>query len=135
MMIFKKAIPRRTFLRGIGATLALPLLDGMVPAFAGSADTAVKAPVRLGIVYAPNGMWPMDKWTPKEEGATFELTPTLEPLAPFRNRLLVLSGLAQNTARPAPGEGSQDHSRNCATFLTGVHPRQTEGKDVRAGIS
>src|SRR6266566_705770 len=104
MMLFKKTIPRRTFLRGLGATLALPLLDGMVPAFATSADTAVKAPIRLGIVYAPNGMWPMDKWTPKTEGAAYELTPTLEPLAPFRDRILVLSGLAQKAALAPPGE-------------------------------
>src|SRR5882762_6074668 len=100
MMIFQKAIPRRMFLRGMGATLALPLLDGMVPAFATSADTAAKTPVRLGIVYAPNGMWPMAKWTPKAEGAAYELTPTLESLVPFRDRLLVLSGLAQKEANP-----------------------------------
>jgi hypothetical protein len=134
-MIFKKAIPRRMLLRGMGATLALPLLDAMVPAFAAAADTAVKAALRLGIVYAPNGMWPMDKWTPKAEGAGFELTPTLEPLAPFRDRLLVLSGLAHKEALPAPGEGGQDHARACATFLTGVHPKMAEGKDIRAGIS
>jgi hypothetical protein len=127
MMIFKKAIPRRMFLRGMGATLALPLLDGMVPAFAQSSDPAVKAPVRLGIVYVPNGMWPMDKWTPKTEGAAFELTPTLEQLAPFRDRLLVLSGLDLKIAEPL--------GHNTASFLTGVHPKETGGKDVRAGIS
>src|SRR5712691_9204371 len=135
MMIFKKAIPRRAFLRGMGATLALPLLDGMVPAFATSADTAAKTPTRLGIVYCGNGMWPMDKWTPKVEGAGFELTPTLDPLAPFRDRLLLLSGLAHKEALLRPGEGGGDHSRACATFLTGVHPKGTTGKDLRAGIS
>src|SRR5712691_11241158 len=132
MMIFKKAIPRRSFLRGMGATLALPLLDGMIPAFATSADTAVKAPVRLGIVYCGNGMWPMDKWTPKAEGAAFELPPTLEQLAPFRDRLLVLSGLAQKEALPVPPEGSQDHTRACATFLSGIRPKPG---DVSAAIS
>src|SRR5712691_7698601 len=125
MMIFKKAIPRRAFLRGMGATLALPLLDGMVPAFATSADTAAKTPTRLGIVYCGNGMWPMDKWTPKVEGAGFELTPTLEPLAPFRDRILVLTGLAQNEAVSKPGEATVDHVQAVTTFLTGVHAKPT----------
>jgi Protein of unknown function (DUF1552) len=118
MMIFKKAIPRRTFLRGAGATLALPLLDGMIPAFASSAEVATKAPVRLGIVYVPNGMWPMDQWTPRTEGADFKLSPTLEPLARFRDRILVLTGLSQN-----PAKGRSDHSFAFATFLTCVHPK------------
>ncbi len=134
-MIFKKAIPRRTFLRGMGATLALPLLEGMVPAFATSAEAAVTEPVRLGIVYAPNGMWPMEQWTPKAEGPGFELTPTLEPLAPFRDRLLVLSGLAHKEAFPREGDGGAEHSRAMATYLTGVRPKTTEGKDFRTGIS
>ena len=107
----------------------------MIPAMAAPATTASKAPIRLGIVYVPNGMWPMDKWTPKIEGAGFELTPTLEPLAPFRNQLLVLSGLAQKEALPAPGDAGADHPRAFATFLTGVRPKHTAGKDIRAGIS
>ena len=135
MMIFKKAIPRRVFLRGMGATLALPLLDGMVPACASSADTAAKAPVRLGVVYVPDGMWPMEQWTPKTEGAGFALTPTLEPLAPFRDRILVLTGLAQKEALTKPGEATADHSCAFATYLTGVHPKHTAGKDFRVGIS
>jgi hypothetical protein len=76
MMIFKKAIPRRTFLRGMGATLALPLLDGMVPAFASELDTAAKPATRFSVVYVPNGMV-MDRWTPKTDGAAFEITPIL----------------------------------------------------------
>ena len=135
MMIFKKAIPRRTFLRGMGATFALPLLDGMVPAFASSSDSAAKPPVRLGIVYVPDGMWPMDQWTPKTEGAGFELSPTLEPLARFRDRILVLTGLAQKEALTKPGEATADHSCAFATYLTGVHPKQTLGKDFRVGVS
>ena len=131
MMIFKEAIPRRTFLRGMGATLALPLLDGMVPAFAGTLDTAAKPKVRLGFVYVPIGAI-MEKWTPAAEGTAFEFSPTLEPLAPFRDRLLVLSGLAHNSGREISGG---DHSRASATWLTGVHPRQTEGADLHAGIS
>ena len=134
MMIFKKAIPRRTFLQGFGATLALPLLDGMVPAFASTMDTAAKPVVRLGFVYVPNGII-MDKWTPKTEGAAFEITPTLAPLAPFRDRMLVLSGLAANNGRAMEGEGAGDHARAIAAFMTGVHPKKTEGADIHAGIS
>jgi len=135
MMIFKKAIPRRSFLRGMGATFALPLLDGMVPAFAGPADTSAKPPVRLGIVYSGNGQWPMDKWTPKTEGPNFELTQTIEQLKPYRDQLLVLSGLAQKEAFPREGDGGGEHSRTTATFLTGVRPKRTDGKDIHAGTS
>ncbi|MBI4464009.1 MAG: DUF1552 domain-containing protein [Acidobacteria bacterium] len=134
MMIFKKAIPRRAFLRGMGTTLALPLLDGMVPALAGAVGTAAKPAVRLSVVYVPNGII-MDKWTPAAEGTAFDLPPILEPLAPFRDRLLVLSGLAQNEGRARPGEAGGDHSCGCATFLTGVRPKQTEGADLHVGIS
>ncbi len=124
MMVFKKSIPRRTFLRGIGATLALPLLDSMVPAFAAQA-----APVlRLGFVYCPNGMV-MQKWRPATEGRDFEVTPILAPLAPFREDLLVLGGLDQTIAYPLPGEvgGVAPHERAGGAFLTSRHPtRQGE---------
>ena len=121
MMIFKKAIPRRTFLRGAGATLALPLLDGMVPAFARTADTAAKPAIRFSIVFVPNGRI-IAQWTPKVEGAAFELPPTLEPLAPFRDRLLVLSGLA---SRPSVmgRELQGPHATASGWFLTGVQPK------------
>jgi hypothetical protein len=132
MMIFKKAIPRRTFLRGMGATIALPLLDGMIPAMAAVGDPAAQAPSRLSIVYAPTGII-MDKWTPAEEGAAFQLKPILEPLAPFRDRLLMLSGLNQNEARQRPGDPGGDHSRASAVFLTGVHPKY--GAEVGVGTS
>jgi hypothetical protein len=132
MMIFKKAIPRRTFLRGLGASVALPLLDGMVPAFAAPADT--KPAVRLGFVYVPNGVI-MNKFTPASEGASFDLPPILEPLAPLRDHFLVMSELAQKTGFALPGEPAGDHPRAGATFLTGVHPKRTEGGDLRAGIS
>ena len=130
MIITKKSIPRRTFLHGVGATLALPLLDSMVPAL--SAASAVAKPVtRLSIVYAPNGMI-MDRWTPATEGAAFELTPILEPLASFRDRMLVLSGLNQDSADPLPGDGANaPHERAGATFLTGVHPK----KEGHVGVS
>ena len=132
MMIFKRAIPRRTFLRGMGATLALPLLDGMVPAFAAAAETAALQATRFSVVYLANGVI-MDKWTPATEGSAFELTPILEPLAPFRDRLLVLSGLTHNEGRIGPGESAGDHPRAGATYLTGVHPAM--GKEARVGIS
>ncbi len=131
MMIFKKAIPRRTFLRGMGATLALPLLDGMVPAFAGTMDAAAKPSARFSVVYCPNGQI-MDQWTPAKEGSAFELPSILKPLAPFRDRMLVLSGLNHNSADPLPGEGvDAPHERAGATFLTGAHPM----REGHVGIS
>jgi hypothetical protein len=134
MMIFKKAIPRRTFLRGAGAALALPLLDAMVPAMAAPTDTASKSPLRMGFVYVPNGIV-MRKWTPIIEGVNWETTPILEPLTPFRDRMLVLSGLDNLTSMAQPGEGGAHHTRASATFLTGVHPKATDGIDIRAGVS
>jgi uncharacterized protein DUF1552 len=128
-----KHLPRQTFLRGLGVSLALPVLDSMVPAFA-TAATAAKPVRRLGIVYVPNGM-NMWEWRPKTMGAGFELSPTLSSLAPFKDRLVVLTGLANAQADPRPGEGLGDHSRAQAVFLTGVHPRKTEGTDIRAGVS
>jgi hypothetical protein len=131
MMIFKKAVPRRTFLRGIGTTLALPLLDAMIPAFGG---TATKPVMRMGFVYVPNGIVP-DKWKPVGEGADFQLSPIMAPLAPFRSQLLVTSGLAQKNANARAGEGGAFHSRACSAFLTCAHPTPTEGNDLRAGVS
>jgi hypothetical protein len=130
MMIFQKALPRRTFLRGIGTTIALPLLDSMVPAYAATRHTAAAPKLRVGYVYVPVGRI-MNKWTPKTTGAGVALTPTLEPLEPFRNQLLVVSGLNIRAADPKPGEAGGNHARPCASFLTGVHP--TPGK--RLGIS
>jgi hypothetical protein len=122
MMIFKKAVPRRTFLRGVGTTLALPLLDSMVPAFGATNDAAAKPAVRLSTVFVPNGRI-MKKWTPATEGAGFEMTPTLEPLAPFQDQLLVLSGLNIKAADAVGNEPGGVHARPCASFLTGIHPK------------
>ena len=133
-IVTKKYLARRTVLRGMGATIALPFLDGMVPAFANSGSAAATPPLRLGALYAPNGMNMMD-WTPAAEGAGFELTPILQPLAPFRDRLVVVSGLANNAADQLPGEGSGDHSRSSAGYLTGAHAKKTEGADLENGIS
>ena len=134
MIITKHSLPRRTFLRGAGATLALPLLDGMVPAFAAVRRSAAKPVPRLFTGYVPNGVI-MDRWTPAAEGALTALPPTLEPLTPFRDKLLVVSGLADAPAFPLPGEGTGDHVRAAATFLTGVHPKKTDGPDIRGGTS
>ena len=132
MIITKKCLPRRTFLRGAGATLALPLLDGMVPALAAAAQTAARPISRLGVFYVPNGMM-MDRWTPAEEGAAFELSQILSPLSAFRDQMLVLSGL-ENEQANALGDGAGDHSRAAGAFLNGVHPNKSE-RDVRAGVS
>jgi hypothetical protein len=127
MMITKMSLPRRTFLRGLGTAMALPLLDAMVPAFTAAANTAANPVKRLGVVYVPNGM-AMDSWTPAADGSAFELSPILQPLAPFRDRTLVLSGLnAQG------GNGS--HSRASTTFLTGLPPRVAPGGGGLAGTS
>ncbi|MEE9162960.1 MAG: DUF1552 domain-containing protein [Candidatus Neomarinimicrobiota bacterium] len=134
MIITNKALPRRTFLRGVGAALALPVLDAMVPALSAASNIAVKSPTRLSFFYVPNGVI-MNQWTPALEGAAYELTPILKPLAPFKDQMLVLSGLAQNNAVGWEGEGAGDHSRSSAVWLTGEHPKKTEGSDLRAGIS
>ncbi len=134
MIITKKALPRRTFLRGLGATMALPLLDSMVPALAAATTTSAQSPTRLSFVYVPNGMI-MNQWTPKELGSQYQLTKIMEPLAPFREDMLVLSGLAHNTGWALEGEGPGEHARASATFLTAVHPKKTEGADLRAGTS
>src|SRR5215467_10388230 len=130
MVISRKSIPRRTFLRGAGAVLALPVLDAMTPAFA----AAAAPPVRLSFIEVPNGII-MDKWTPATEGSGFALTPVLEPLAPFRDRMLVLSGLDQGQSKGLPFEVGGDHPRACTAWLTGAHCRMTSGADLRAGIS
>jgi hypothetical protein len=135
MMIFKRAIPRRTFVRGLGTTIALPLLDAMIPAFAYAADTTKKSPIRVAFVYLANGRI-MDKWTPATTGSDFRLPATLEPLARFRDRLLVLTGLAHRNAESLePDEAGGFHPRASAAFLTAAHPKRTEGADLHAGIS
>ncbi len=127
MMISRKALPRRTVLRGIGTTLALPLLDGMVPALTALSRTAAQPVKRLGVVYVPNGIV-MEQWTPAAAGAGFEMTPTLQPLAPFRERLLVVSGLSN--------KGPDNvHETGATGFLTGVPPRRTQGSELGAGVS
>src|SRR5580693_3866202 len=108
MFITKLSLPRRTFLRGVGAALGLPLLESMMPALTAMAKTAASPKLRLGFVYIPHGVI-MDEWTPKSGGAGFEFTPILEPLEPFRQATTVISNLAapsQNTGSHAAAAGS-----------------------------
>jgi hypothetical protein len=132
MIIAKKAIGRRTMLRGIGTAIALPLLDAMVPALTAAQKTPAKAVRRFGVVYHPNGVI-QDKWFPKGEGTNFELSPVLMPLEPFRDKLVVVSGLYSDQAE-ALGDGGGDHSRASGTYLTGVHVKRSDTV-VEAGIS
>ena len=134
MIVTKKAIPRRTVLRGLGASLALPLLDGMVSAFAAVRHTAARPAVRFGVVYAPTGMI-MKHWRPATTGANFEITRIMEPLRPFKDRMVVLGGLCNPIADPRPGEGTGDHSRAAAAFLTSAHAKKTDGADMELGTS
>lgn len=126
-----KHLSRRTFLRGVGAALALPALDAMIPAARASATPAT--PVRMGFVYLPNGVI-MEQWTPQTSSGELVLSPTLSPLEPHRQQINVISGLAQMNGN-ALGDGGGDHARAAASFLTGVHPKKTAGADIRLGIS
>ena len=138
MIITKKALARRTFLRGMGATVALPLLDAMVPALTAAAKTAANPVHRLGFTYLPNGVAmnhvDVNYWKPHGEGTSFELSPILGPLAPFRDQLLVVSELAHAQAQSL-GDGNGDHTRGVTTWLSGVKPKKTEGADLRAGTT
>ena len=124
MMVFKKSISRRTMLRGIGATVALPLLDAMVPALTAAQNTAAKPARRFGVVYHPNGVI-QDKWFPKRAGMELELSPILSPLEPFRDKVVVVTGLYSDQAE-ALGDGGGDHSRASGTYLTGVHVKRSD---------
>jgi hypothetical protein len=128
-------ISRRTLLRGTGITLALPWLEAMGPANAWASDTkdGQAAPNRLAVLYVPNGK-NMADWTPEAEGSDYELKSILQPLAGFKDRMLVLTGLTADGARPH-GDGGGDHARALAAFLTGAHPKKTDGTDIRNGIS
>lgn len=132
MIITRRHLSRRTFLRGTAALIGLPLLDAMVPALGWAKDAKPKPPTRLCFVYVPNGMV-MSSWTPAKQGRDFEFTPILKPLEPFRDHTLVLTRLMDYNAN-ALGDGGGDHARAAASFLTGAHPRET-GSDIHAGVS
>ena len=129
MFITKKHLPRRTFLKGVGVTLALPLLDSMIPARTLLAQTAAKGTSRLGFIYVPHGAI-MDKWTPASEGAGFEFTPILKPIEPFRDYVNVVSGLGHRAA-----DTTAVHSLSPTTWLSGVRPKATQGVDAYAGVT
>jgi hypothetical protein len=126
-------IPRRTFLRGLGATVALPLLDAMLPVRAFASAAVKKAPTRMAFLFVPNGAH-MPDWTPTAEGADFDLPYILQPLQPHKNELLVLSGLAQDKGR-SNADGGGDHARSAGSWLTCSQPLKSEGSQIRVGIS
>lgn len=130
-VIIGKHLSRRTVLRGLGAAIALPVLDAMTPALA--APVMKKAPLRLSFVYVPNGIV-MKDWTPATVGTQFEFPRILKPMDPFRQDLIVLSGLDARNGN-ALGDGPGDHARAGASFLTGVHCRKTAGADIHNGLS
>lgn len=131
MILTGKHLARRTLLRGLGASISLPMLDAMTPA--ASKAPAGASPTRLAFVYVPNGI-NMEFWTPKAEGREFEIPRILTPLADQRQHLTLLTGLTHNGGR-ALGDGPGDHARAAASYLTGAHPRKTAGADVKNGIS
>jgi len=129
MFIEKKHLPRRTFLRGMGVTLALPLLDAMIPARTLLAQTAAQPLARLGFVYVPHGAI-MAHWTPETVGSGFEFKSILKPLESYRTSLNVISGLGQQAA-----DTTAVHSLSPTTWLSGVRPKATQGVDAYAGIT
>ena len=135
MIITKMALSRRTVLRGMGAAVALPFLDAMVPALRATTRPAR----RLGFLYMPNGVSMnhigVNNWKPTSVGKGLDLSSSiLKPLEPFKSHMVVVSGLAQAPAE-ALGDGNGEHTRGCATWLNAVHPKFTQGADVRAGTT
>ena len=135
MIATKRALPRRTFLRGAAAAIGLPLLDAMIPAFSSDAPP-IK---RLGFVYLPNGVsmnfTGINYWRPADEGRMKALSPILAPLEPYRDRVTVVSGLAQRIAEASAADAGGDHTKATASWLTGVRAKRTEGADVSVGMS
>ena len=129
--IFKKHLSRRTFLRGVGVTVALPLLDSMVPAQTPLTKTAATPKSRFCGIYVPHGAT-MDKWTPAQEGAGFEFSESLKPLEKYRNRVNVVTNLAHPLAGGVGSDAGADHARSAAVFLSGAHP---EKGAVHAGVT
>jgi Protein of unknown function (DUF1552) len=131
-MMYGERISRRAALRGLGTVVALPWLESLLPRTL-AADSVVRPPRRIAFIYVPNGAM-MNDWTPKAEGADFDLPDILKPMEPFKQDTLVLSGLTCDKARPN-GDGAGDHARAGAAFLTGAQPRKTAGANFRAGPS
>lgn len=129
----KTPISRHHFLRGLGATLALPALEIMTRSSALAASAAPRFPMRMGFFYVPNGV-NVEKWFIEEEGTQFTLSPTLESLADIKSDIIFTSGLTHNQGRGL-GDGGGEHPRETSSWLTAAHPRKNFGKEVRAGIS
>ncbi len=130
-MITKKVLPRRTFLRGLGAAIALPAMDAMAPAMA-SSQLPGKAPVRMGFVYVPNGM-DIRNWNLDYEGKLGKLSRIMAPLEQFKDEMTVFGNLTQNNGR-ALLDGAGDHGRCAGAYLTGVHVKKS-AVDIHCGIS
>src|SRR5260221_6495624 len=134
MIVTKTAISRRTVLRGLGATLALPLLDAMVPALTAAAQTAAKPVTRFSITYVAHGASP-GYFIPGTEGPNYEVTPILKPVEAHRDRSLVLTGIDNEVAMARTGDPRGGHGRMAPAFMSGVHCKPTQGGDYEAGIS
>ncbi|MFP6584248.1 MAG: DUF1552 domain-containing protein, partial [Candidatus Hydrogenedentota bacterium] len=134
MFITKKNLSRRTFLKGVGATMSLPLLDSMVPAMAATKNTAANPLSRLGTIYIPHGAV-LDKWIPETDGVDYEMSPTLKALEKFREDVLVVTNLDNTPAMVRAGEPFAGHSNIMGAWLSGVHAKPTEGADVEAGTT
>ena len=129
--ITKKYLSRRTALKGLGVSVLLPMLDSMVPA----QTPTPKPKLRMGLCFMPHG-GVMANWTPVKRGANFKLSRTLAPLAPFQDQVVVVSNMAHAMAAPAgPGDNGGDHTRSPTVYLSGVHPKRTDGADIYAGVT
>lgn len=134
-LITKKHLSRRMVLRGMGTALSLPLLDAMLPGQTALAKTAANPQLKLGLCFIPHGAV-MANWTPVGEGADFKLSRTLAPLEPYKNQVVVVTNLAHKMAAPGgPGDNGGDHTRSPTVYLSGVHPKRTDGADIRAGTT
>jgi hypothetical protein len=129
MFSTRRALSRRTMLRGVGATLALPFLDAMLPAFATRAQAAAASPLRFGGVYLPNGM-PIKEWMPAATDGSLQITPVLKPLEAFRDQMTVIGNLSR-----AGGKNATDHAVSSAGWLSGVVAKQTEAEDISLGVT
>lgn len=132
MSIRTNRMTRRTILRGMGVSLALPMLESLMPR-AVAAQTTVGVPQRMAFIFVPNGVHLPD-WTPERFGYGFDLPHILSPLAPVQDDVMVISGLTHDKGR-ANGDGAGDHARSASVFLTGAQPRKTNGENIRSGIS
>jgi len=126
-------LARRTFLKGLGTAIALPMLESVMPVRALAATNAAQPPVRMAFIFVPNGV-NMDDWTPRGTGADFELPYILKPLSPLKRDMTVLSGLTHDKGR-GNGDGPGDHARSAGVFLTGAQPLKSQGSEIRAGVS